>query len=162
VEDVPYNGEPELVRPLPGVADALRRLRALRIRVGLVSNQSGIGRGLVTPRAVAAVNARVAELLGPFDVVRICPHVPDAGCRCRKPAPGMIIDALSELAVPPSRAAMIGDIGADVEAGAAAGVRSILVPNDTTRVTEVLAAPEVAADLASAVDVLLCRKPTVR
>lgn len=155
VEDVPYNGEPSLVRPLPGVAAALDLLRARGIRIGVVSNQSGIGCGLLTVAAVDAVHTRLAELLGPFDVLRICPHVAEDRCRCRKPAPGMIVDALAELGVPPFAAALIGDIGADVEAGTAAGVRSILVPNARTRPAEIHAAREVAPDVPSAVDLVL-------
>lgn len=155
VQDVPYNGDPARVRPVPDAAVSLDRLRSRGIRVGVVSNQSGIGRGLITRAQADAVNARAAQLLGPFDVLRICPHVPDDHCRCRKPAPGMITDALSALDVLAAGAAMVGDIGADVTAGAAAGVRSILVPNDRTRRAEIRAAPEVAPTLSIAVDVLL-------
>jgi D-glycero-D-manno-heptose 1,7-bisphosphate phosphatase len=151
VEDVPYNGDPSLVRPMPTAVEALRMVRARGIRTGLISNQSGVARGLLTLAEVDAVNDRVAELLGPFDVVRVCPHGDSDGCRCRKPAPGMIVDALAELGLPPSRAVMIGDIGADVLAGTAAGVRSILVPTGMTRSEEVAAAPEVAAVLIEAV-----------
>jgi HAD superfamily hydrolase (TIGR01662 family) len=155
IEDVPYNGDPALVRPLPGVRAALGRLRAAGIRTGLVSNQSGIARGLITVSDVLAVHRRLTELVGPFDVQRFCPHAEDAGCSCRKPAPGMIHSALTELAVSPARAAMVGDIGADVEAGRAAGVRTVLVPTARTRAVEVHAAPAVVADLATAVDGLI-------
>jgi histidinol-phosphate phosphatase family protein len=134
-------------------------VRSRGIRVGVVSNQSGIGSGLITRAQVDAVNARLGELLGPFDVLRICPHVAGDHCRCRKPAPGMIFDALSELDVPPARAALVGDIGSDIDAGTAAGVRSILVPNDRTRTAEIRAAPEVAPTVAAAVDALLRGAP---
>jgi histidinol-phosphate phosphatase family protein len=154
IEDVPYNGDPARVRPMPDAASALDRLRSRGIRVGVVSNQSGIGRGLVTAAEVAAVNARLAELLGPFDVLRICPHTADDRCRCRKPKPGMIVDALSELDVAPACAAMVGDIGADVDAATAAGVRSVLVPTARTRTAEIRAAPAVAGTLTVAVDAL--------
>lgn len=151
VEDVPYNPDPEGVRLLPGVADAVLALRSRGVRIGLVTNQSGIGRGLLSPARVAAVNARVSELVGGFDVIRVCPHVAGDHCRCRKPLPGMVIDALADLGVAPSRAALVGDIGADVEAGIAAGVRSILVPTPVTREAEIRAAPEVAPTLVAAV-----------
>jgi HAD superfamily hydrolase (TIGR01662 family) len=59
--------------------------------VGVVSNQSGIGRGLLTRAQVDAVNARVAELLGPFDTWQLCPHAPEEDCACRKPRPGMVL-----------------------------------------------------------------------
>lgn len=157
VEDVPYNGDPRLVRPMPGALDALRTLRARGVRTGVISNQSGVDRGLITIDDVHAVNARLNALLGPFDVLRFCPHGSDDGCRCRKPAPGMILDALAELGVSASRAAMVGDIASDIEAGAAAGVRTIMVPTRQTLAEEVLAAPECAPDLVTAVDRLLTR-----
>jgi D-glycero-D-manno-heptose 1,7-bisphosphate phosphatase len=155
VEDVPYNGDPGLVRPVPGAAEALATLRARGVRTGIVSNQSGVGRGLIRLADVRAVHARLDRLLGPFDVIRFCPHAPDAGCACRKPAPGLVIAALAVLTVPASRAALIGDIGADVDAARAAGVRPVLVPTPVTRAEEVHAAPEVAPDLLTAVRLLL-------
>jgi histidinol-phosphate phosphatase family protein len=151
VEDVPYNGDPALVRPVPGAREALDRLRALGVRTALVTNQSGIARGLLTREQADAVNARVAELLGPFDDVQVCPHGPDDGCGCRKPAPGMVKQACAHLGVDPSRAVMIGDIGADVEAAAGAGAVGILVPTPETRAEEVAAAPLVEKSLEGAV-----------
>jgi HAD superfamily hydrolase (TIGR01662 family) len=155
VHDVPYNPDPAAVRPLPGVREALDRLRAAGVRVGVVTNQSGIGRGLLTAAQVAAVNARVEELLGPFDVWAVCPHDPAANCRCRKPRPGMVLAALAQLDAPPARSAVVGDIGADVAAALAAGARPILVPTDQTLPSELASAPEVCADLSAAVDALL-------
>jgi HAD superfamily hydrolase (TIGR01662 family) len=158
VHDVPYNGDPDLVMPLPGVRRALDRLRARGIPVAIVSNQSGIGRGLVTDEQVAAVAARVQERLGPFADVRWCPHLPADGCACRKPAPGLLLAAAEAVGVDPLRCAMIGDIGADVEAARAAGMRAVLVPTAATRPEEIAAAPERAESFAAAVDLLL-REP---
>jgi histidinol-phosphate phosphatase family protein len=155
VEDVPYNGDPDLVRPVAGAQEALDRLRALGVRTALVTNQSGIARGLLTRAQADAVNARVAELLGPFDSVHLCPHGPEEGCACRKPEPGMVKQACAEAEVDPSRAVLVGDIGADVEAAAAAGATGILVPAGQTRRDEVAAAPLVAASLGEAVDLVL-------
>ena len=155
VRDVPYNGDPELVDPLPGALAALTRLRSGGIPVGVVTNQSGIGRGRVTRDQVDRVNARVEELLGPFDTWQLCPHPPDAGCRCRKPEPGLVLAAASALGVPASRCVVIGDIGADMAAARAAGARAVLVPTPVTRPEEVRAAPAVAADLPSAVELAL-------
>ncbi|MGN6779993.1 MAG: HAD-IIIA family hydrolase [Marmoricola sp.] len=155
VHDEPYNGDPALVRPVPGAREALERVRAAGLRVGLVTNQSGIGRGLITREQAEAVNARVEELLGPFDVVVLCPHAPEEDCACRKPRPGMVLDACERLGVEPVVAAMIGDTGADVAAGARAGALAVLVPNAVTRREEIEAAPHVAGDLAGAVDLLL-------
>ncbi|WP_210491862.1 HAD family hydrolase [Patulibacter sp. SYSU D01012] len=155
VVDVPYNGDPDAVVPMPGAREALDRLRAAGIPVGVVSNQSGIARGLITREQVEAVNARVARLLGPLDPIVFCPHGPDDGCACRKPAPGMVLEAARRLGVDPARCAVVGDIAADVGAAAAAGARGILVPTPITLEPEVAAAPEVARDLAEAVDLLL-------
>lgn len=154
VEDVPYNGDPALVRPVVGAADALERLRARGVRLGLVTNQSGVARGLIGVGDVDQVNARVAELLGPFETVQVCPHGPDDGCGCRKPAPGMIARACADLGVDPSRTVVVGDIGSDVEAAHAAGAVGVLVPTPVTRPEEVAAARLTAPDLATAVGLI--------
>lgn len=159
VRDVPYNGDPERVEPMPGARPALDRLRAAGVPVGVISNQSGVARGLLTGEQVEAVNRRVEELLGPISAWAICPHGPDDGCRCRKPAPGMVADAARQLGVDPARCAVVGDIAADVEAARAAGARGIMVPTAATRAEEVGAAPEVASSLMDAVDLLLGTQP---
>lgn len=153
VQDVPYNGDPALVRPVPGALAALTWLRGRGVPVGVITNQSGVGRGMVTGEQVERVNARVEELLGPFDSWQVCPHAPGAGCGCRKPAPGMVLAAAAELGVPVERCVVIGDIGADVAAARAAGARAVLVPTAVTRPEEVAAAPVVAPDLLAAVGV---------
>jgi histidinol-phosphate phosphatase family protein len=155
VVDVPYNGDPARVVPMPGAREAVARLRAAGIGLGVVSNQSGIGRGLLDPEQVDAVNARIEVLLGPLGPWAICPHGPDERCGCRKPEPGLVHDAAERLGVAPARCAVIGDIGADVEAARAAGARAILVPTTATRLEEIAAAPELAPDLPGAVDLLL-------
>jgi HAD superfamily hydrolase (TIGR01662 family) len=155
VHDFPYNGDPEWVRPVDGATEALDRLRARGVRVGVVSNQSGVARGINTAEQVDACMDRLAELLGPFDTVQVCPHGPDDGCACRKPAPGMVKAACAELDVDPARCVVVGDIGADVEAAAAAGAVGIMVPTPVTRRQEVEAAPRRAPTLAQAVDGVL-------
>jgi HAD superfamily hydrolase (TIGR01662 family) len=155
VHDVPYNGDPAAVAPMPGARQALDRLRAEGIAIAVISNQSGIGRGLLSTDQVAAVNARIEALLGPFDGWFLCPHTPEDGCGCRKPAPGLVRQAAAELGVSPERCVVIGDIGSDVQAAIAAGAASILVPTDQTRREEVVAAPLRAADLAEAVGLVL-------
>ncbi|GAB2528223.1 hypothetical protein GCM10027064_26130 [Microbacterium petrolearium] len=151
VEDVPYNGDPARVRLMPWAGAAVARARAAGVRIGVVSNQSGVARGLLTPAQVEAVNARVDALLGPFDAWCWCPHGPEDGCACRKPAPGLVLEACARLGVAPTQAVVIGDIGADVRAAEAAGARSVLVPTPVTRAEEVAAAPRVAPDLDAAV-----------
>jgi D-glycero-D-manno-heptose 1,7-bisphosphate phosphatase len=155
VVDVPYNGDPAKVTPMPGAAQALARLREAGVPTAVVSNQSGIARGVLTRAEVDAVNARVEELLGPLGPFLVCEHGPDDGCGCRKPAPGMVLEAARALGVEPAQCALIGDIGADVGAALAAGARPVLVPTAVTRAEEVASAPEVAADLVAAVDLLL-------
>lgn len=150
VEDVPYNGDPRLVRPVPAAPAALKLLRDKGIRIGVVTNQSGVGRGLLTEDQVVAVHRRMTEMLGPVDDWQYCPHVPADGCGCRKPAPGMVHAACAALRVPPAATVVIGDIGADVAAATAAGARSVLVPTPVTRAEEVATAPIVAGDLHAA------------
>ena len=155
VVDVPYNGDPDLVVPVPTAAAALARLREAGIPTAVVSNQSGVARGLLTRGQVDAVNARMAELLGDLGPVFVCEHGTADGCACRKPAPGLVVQAAAALGVAPADCAVVGDIGADVGAALAAGARPVLVPTSVTRPEEVAAAPEVAEDLLGAVDLLL-------
>jgi histidinol-phosphate phosphatase family protein len=155
VEDVPFNGDPARVVPLPGVAGGLARLRAAGLRLAIVSNQSGVARGLLSAAQVEAVNRRVAAELGPFDAVVWCPHGPDDGCGCRKPAPGLVLAAAARLGVDPRRCVVVGDIGADMAAAEAAGATGVLVPRPATRAGEVAAARRVAPDFAAAVDLVL-------
>jgi HAD superfamily hydrolase (TIGR01662 family) len=162
IADVPYNGDPERVRPLPGAREALDALRARGIAVGVVSNQSGIARGLLTWRQHDRVRDRVERLLGPFGAWEVCPHGPDDGCGCRKPAPGLVFAACERLGVRPGRTAVVGDIGADLGAARAAGARGVLVPTPVTRPEEVAAAREVASELRGAVALLLAGAATVR
>ena len=150
VVDVPYNGDPEQVQPMPGAVDAVKRIRDSGCGVGVVTNQSGIGREYVTADEVARVNLRVDELFGGFDTWQVCPHVAEDGCRCRKPRPGMVLEAAWQLAIPPSEVVVIGDIGADVQAARAAGAAAILIPTRVTRLNEIDEAPVVLANLLEA------------
>jgi histidinol-phosphate phosphatase family protein len=159
VADVPYNGDPELVVAMPGAREAVARLRAAGVAIAVVTNQSGVARGRLRPEQVEAVNRRVEELLGPLGPWLVCPHGPDDGCRCRKPAPGLVEAAARALGVAPGDCVVIGDIGADVRAASAAGARSVLVPTAATRAEEVAGAPAVAPDLGAAVDLLLGPAP---
>ncbi|MFH8499105.1 D-glycero-alpha-D-manno-heptose-1,7-bisphosphate 7-phosphatase [Streptomyces coeruleorubidus] len=159
VADVPYNGDPARVEPMPRAREAVAAVRAAGIPVGVVTNQSGVARGLLTPRQVEDVRLRVEELLGPFAVWVVCPHGPGEGCGCRKPAPGLVLAACRRLAVPPERTVVIGDIGADMEAARAAGARGVLVPTAATRPEETAVAGTTAADLLAAVRIVLDSAP---
>ena len=162
VHDVPYNGDPQKVAPTAGARESLQRLRSDGIRVAVVSNQSGIARGLVTPGQVAAVNREVERRIGAFDSWHICPHGPEDGCRCRKPQPGLVRAAARALRVRPEDCVVIGDIGGDLMAARSAGARSVLVPTPATRPDEVRAAPQVARDLTSALDLVLGERQEVK
>ncbi len=137
VVDVPYNGDPARVRPMPGAAEAVDRLRREGVATAVVSNQSGVARGYIADGQVAAVNRRVEDLLGDLGPWLICPHAPEDGCACRKPRPGLVIRAARALGVAPAECVVIGDIGADVDAARAAGARAVLVPTPRTRAEEV-------------------------
>lgn len=131
----------EDVALIPGSASALRWLAAAGWLLVGVSNQPAAAKGAVPPEQLAEVQERVLELLAAegarLDGFRICPHHPDAlvpelagPCDCRKPAPGMLIDAARELDIDLKRSWMIGDTDTDVLAGAAAGCRTVLIEQE--------------------------------
>lgn len=155
IRDVPYNGDPARVEPMPGAVEALGRLREAEVPVAVVTNQSGVAKGMLTADEMDQVNARVEELLGPFDAWAICVHDEGDGCTCRKPAPGLVIRAAAVLDVSPRDCVVVGDIGRDMEAARAAGARGILVPTGETRQEEIDQADEVAGDLRDVVDRVL-------
>lgn len=155
IVDVPYNDDPRRVTPMPTALDAVRRARSAGCRTGVITNQSGVARGLISAAALESIHDRVRELFGGFDVWRVCTHAPDDGCTCRKPEPGMVLSAAEELGVDPSRVVVIGDIAADIDAASAAGATGILVPTPRTLPDEVERAPHVAATLDDAVRLAL-------
>ncbi len=150
IDDPPYNGEPSLVRPMPGAVEAVSRLRGAGIPVGVVTNQAGIGLGLLTREQVEAVNARVDQLVGPFDTWQYCPHSPAEECSCRKPAPGLVLRAADALGVDPRTVVVIGDTVMDVGAAESAGAIGILVLTDRTRPSEIRRSRLVCRDVLSA------------
>lgn len=151
IEDVPYNRDPESVRALPGAREALQRLRSCGVLIGAVTNQSGVGLGLLNDGDVQRVDERVEELLGGIDTWKVCPHAPEARCRCRAPRVGLILAACRDLGVLPRNTVVVGDQGADMVAAGRAGARGILVPSHLTSRSEIVRAPAVAGDLSSAV-----------
>jgi D-glycero-D-manno-heptose 1,7-bisphosphate phosphatase len=129
IRDTGYPSDPAAVELLPGVVRALSSARARGYALVVVSNQSGVGRGIIAPDAAAAVQARVEELFARegviFDAVRFCFHHPDEGCACRKPEPGMLIDAAAALGLDLAMSVMVGDKPSDVQAGVRAGARGV-------------------------------------
>lgn len=162
VEDVPNNADPDRVHPVEGAREALARLRGRGIRTGVVTDQPGVARGLLTDADVRRVNQRVDELLGPFDVFAVCPHAPDDGCHCRRPQPGMLLWAGGRICTGPAQLVVIGSTAAGAEAARRAGADGILVPNGQTRPEETTRADHVAPDLLTAVRALLDGPPKGR
>ena len=162
VVDVPYNRDPDLVRPVAGAVEAMRMLRAAHIPTAVVSNQSGIARGLVAEDDLDRIHHRMSELLGPLGPLVACPHGPDDGCGCRKPDAGLVVRAAALLGVDPRDCVVVGDTGADVGAARAVGARSILVPNDVTRRDEIADADEVAPTVLDAVRSILEGRTAIR
>lgn len=119
------------VRFLPGVFDGLRRLGASAYAVVLVSNQSAVGRGLMTAQDAVDINAGViAEIAaagGRVDAAYLCLHSPTDACACRKPAAGLLLQAAAELRLSLTESYLVGDAASDIGAANAAGARGILV-----------------------------------
>jgi histidinol-phosphate phosphatase family protein len=158
IEDGPFLNDPKGVRPVVEAAVALGKLRERGLLLGVVTNQSGVARGLISPHQLCAVNAEVDATLGPFDDWQVCIHDDGDGCDCRKPRPGMVLAAAAALGVPPERCVMIGDTGGDVTAALAANARAVLVPTTRTRPVEIAqarATAHVASSLAAAVSLVL-------
>jgi D-glycero-D-manno-heptose 1,7-bisphosphate phosphatase len=138
VEEVPYLHDPELVRLLPGVPAALRELASAGFALLVVTNQAGVARGYHGEDAVERVHRRLRELLAAggvaLDGIRYCPHHPDGAvadmaraCRCRKPGPGMLEAAATEVGIGLGASYLIGNNSSDVGAARAAGVKPLFV-----------------------------------
>ena len=129
MEDAHYCADPALVRVFPGVPEALGRLRAAGFATFIVTNQSGIGRGLVTGEQYQAVHQEFLRQLGPglIDRTYCCPDAPGGASPRRKPAPGMLLEAAADFAIDLSQSWVVGDKWADIECGRRAGARGILV-----------------------------------
>jgi D,D-heptose 1,7-bisphosphate phosphatase len=129
MEDPGYVGDPALVRILPGVPEALQRLKDAGFRLVIITNQSGIARGKFTVVDFEAVQARLFELLGTglIDGTYMCPDSPGGEGSRRKPSPAMILEAIKDHDLDARRSWMIGDKDIDVQCGLRAGVQAVLV-----------------------------------
>jgi D-glycero-D-manno-heptose 1,7-bisphosphate phosphatase len=136
VVDRGYLDDPAGLEFETGAAEALKLWHANGYRLIVVTNQSGVGRGLFTLEQVEAMNDRLhsmVEALGTrLERIYYCPHRPEAGCMCRKPALGLLRQAASELEFDPSRAVVIGDKESDLEFGQRAGAKTILISRDSS------------------------------
>jgi D-glycero-D-manno-heptose 1,7-bisphosphate phosphatase len=140
-EEAPARGyitRPEDWRWVPGSLEAVASLTHAGVRVSVATNQSGVGRGLMTLRDLDAVHARMTRDVeaagGRIDALFACPHAPGAGCDCRKPSPGLLQAAVAASSVPASQTLVVGDDGRDLEAARAAGIAAALVLTGKGRV----------------------------
>lgn len=119
------------VHILPGALDALRTLRQTSFAVVVVTNQSAVNRGLLSLAVLHDVHARlqavIADAGGQLDAIYYCPHRPDEGCACRKPQPGLLLQAATALHLDLARSYLVGDAITDLEAALAVGVQPVLV-----------------------------------
>jgi len=171
-EEVGHLVRLDMLRVLDGAPAAVKLARDSGFRTAIVTNQSGIARGLVSEELVDEANRRVAAACGGVDAVYYCPHHPDAGdgplkrvCECRKPAPGMILRGRDELGVELDRSVTIGDSLADLGAAARAGCGAILVRTGkgarahATAVERGMRIDHVADDVLAAVRWFVSRSP---
>lgn len=153
--------------PLPGSIDAIARLARAGITVAVASNQSGLARGLLDRRALAAMHRKfrrmVARQGGRVDRIVVCPHGPEDGCNCRKPEPGLLIRLARHYRMSLENVPVVGDSLRDLQAAAAVGARPILVRTGNGRRTErelppELSGTEVFEDLAGVADMLIAER----
>ena len=150
---------------LPGALEALRRLGRSEYALVLVTNQSAIGRGIISLEQAMEINqcviAEIAARGGRVDASYLCPHRPDEGCNCRKPAPGMLLRAVEEFGLDLARSYAIGDAVSDIQAAQGAGARGILVltgrgvEQASLLEAQGLSGCPVMTDLSAAVDYIL-------
>jgi len=134
--------------PLPGSLEAIAGLTRAGFDVAVITNQSGVGRGLFSETTLAEIHAamcRAADLAGGrIAGVYYCPHRPDERCACRKPKPKLLLDAAADFGVSPENIPYIGDKATDVEAAKAAGARPILISADPGTRSDVETFPDLA------------------
>ena len=130
--DKHYLSDPNGIELIPTVPQGIRKLNKAGIRVIVVTNQSGIGRGYFREDQLKAVHDRLLETLrahgAKIDAIIYCPHKPDEGCQCRKPAPGMLLQASEEYKIDLPHSYVIGDRMMDVEMAHKVGAIGVLVP----------------------------------
>jgi D-glycero-D-manno-heptose 1,7-bisphosphate phosphatase len=157
MEDADYCSDPKQVQIFPGIPEALRRLKSNGFKLIIITNQSGIGRGFFTIEQYRAVEAEVLRQLGDglIDASYFCPDVPGQHSDCRKPAPGMILQASREHQIDLSSSFFIGDKEIDAECGRNAGVRTIRVQTGLQPDTTDTVADWVAPDLVAAAKIIV-------
>jgi D-glycero-D-manno-heptose 1,7-bisphosphate phosphatase len=148
-----YLSDPAGLEFLPGAAEGLRGLYEAGYRLVVITNQSGIGRGMFSEARLAEIHDRFVAMVeaagAHIEAIYYCPHLPDAGCTCRKPAQGLMQQAAADLAFDPAGAVVIGDKESDVEFGRRAGAVTIFI-SSREAIAPATAADFVAADLVEA------------
>ncbi len=128
IEEVNFLSRLEDLRFFPFTSEAIRLLKKSGFMIIVVTNQSGVGRGIFAEAAMHAIHEKIqADLPEKLEAFYFCPHLPDAGCACRKPNPGMIEAACRDFAIDLENSWMIGDKAIDVETGFNAGIKTALV-----------------------------------
>lgn len=157
MHDADYCSRPDQVQIFDGVTDVLRQLKGAGYKIIVITNQSGIGRGFFTEKEYRAVEAELSRRLGNglIDATYFCPDVPGQPSQCRKPAPGMVLQASREHDLDLSRSFLIGDKEIDAECAHNAGVRAIRVRTGFDTMTDGSCADWVAEDLPAAAKIIL-------
>ena len=157
MHDADYCFDPKQVQIFDGAAAALRRLKDAGYKIIVITNQSGIGRGFFSEKQYRAVESEVLRQLGDnlIDATYFCPDAPVKPSKCRKPAPGMVLEAARDHDVDLSRSFLIGDKEIDAECAHNAGVRAIRVRTGFDKMTDGSCADWVAEDLPAAAEIIL-------
>lgn len=157
MHDADYCSDPKQVEVFQGAPEALRLLKKKNYKLIIITNQSGIGRGFFTVEQYRTVEAEVLCQLGDglIEATYFCPDVPGVPSKCRKPAPGMILQAARDHGVDLARSFFIGDKEIDVECGRNAGVRTIRVRTGFDKMTNGSRADWVAEDLTAAAKIIV-------
>src|SRR5262245_45105752 len=161
MEDTDYCSHPKDVRIFPGVLEALRRLKSQGFKLIIITNQSGIGRGLFTLDQYRTVESEVLRQLGDglIDATYFCPDAPGQPSACRKPAAGMVVQGAEDHQIDLSHSFLVGDKEIDVECAHNAGIPAIRVRTGIREGVTGSNADWVANDLAAAVQIILNPKP---
>jgi D-glycero-D-manno-heptose 1,7-bisphosphate phosphatase len=166
MEEVYYCGDPAKVKVYPGVTEALRKLKEVGFHIFVVTNQSGIGRGLFTEAQYRLVEAEFLRQIGEglIDASYFCADVPGVPSARRKPEPGMLLEAAADFGIDLAGSYLIGDKSADIECGRRAGTRTILVRTSYggAEAEQVCQADLAAADVVEAVQIILTSRNTPR